>query len=727
MDDQQQKRKERLAKWKAEQAAKKAKKAPIKLSVPTKPRPRMSLDDTGLDEEPFKRQAALEAPELADIDLDAFLDSLDSGGTGAFEEAFGNESDSDEINQPAQDALDPLNYLRHVEKKNRKDIPKVDHSTVEYHEFRKSFYCQPEDLVLGDELEAVRGALGIVVKNDANRLAPVSDWEQLGLPQPIIQIINARSMPNPTQIQAQSLPIIMSGQDVIGIAPTGSGKTIAFVLPLLRQVLDQLPKITGVKAIVLSPTRELCLQTYHEVGEFARPLGISALGAAGGTPVKEQIDAIKRGVDIIVATPGRMIDLLAANGGRLLSVMETTFIVIDEADRMFDMGFAPQVKRILENVRSDRQSVVISATFPPTMERQVRQILSNPALVEVGTRSSVSKDVEQIIEIVPSEAKFLSLLKVLGGFFQDHNNSQAIVFVDRQDPADQLAGMLGTKGYKCRSLHGGHEQALRDETLSSFRKGGLPLLIATSVAARGLDVKGLDLVVNFDPPNHFEDYVHRVGRTGRAGAKGRAVTFLTTDQSRAAHDIVRALKLSQQSVPEDVAALAANFAPSEKRRRLVGFGGHGLERLDTERQEKRKAQLDDNDTPTPQPKAATSETSQTPSTISTPEPVVKTGPAPGIKGPATANFHTTLEINDYPQAARLAVTAFPNQSKIIESYSVSITNRGTFYPPGKDGPDKLYLAIEGPTEHAVSNAFHELASLLREGIDKSVKVGKYSV
>lgn len=717
--DKQELKRQRLAKWKAQQAAKKSGPAPLKLAVPKLAQNRISLEG----EDPPAKKAK---PEAAQFDLDQFLDNLEQDNAIENTELYESGSDVDETFSDA--AVDPLQYLEQVEKGKRKEIPKVDHTQQNYHEFRKSFYKPPEELVFGDELEVVRETLGVTVKNDDTKLAPISEWEQLGLPRPLLEVIQTRSMAKPTPIQSQSLPLIMSGKDVIGIAPTGSGKTIAFVLPLIRQVLDQLPEVQGVKSIVLSPTRELCLQTYREVEQFAGSFGIVTLGAAGGTRVKPQIDAIKRNVDIVVATPGRMIDLLAANGGRILSLHHTTLIVIDEADRMFDMGFAPQVKRIIENVRPDRQTVVISATFPPMMEKHIRQILHSPVLIEVGTRSSVSQDVDQMIEIVPQETKFLSLLKILGGFYKEKPDGQAIVFVDRQEPSDQLAEQLTARGYKCRSIHGGHEQSTRDETLSLFRRGDLPLLVATSVAARGLDVKGLGLVVNYDPPNHLEDYVHRVGRTGRAGQKGQAVTFLTSSQSRAARDIVKALKISQKEVPEEVAKLASEFAPTKKIQ-LSGFGGSGLDKLDTERAEKRKAQIE-NDNPTPQPGSPTDQSTAEPEAEPIPQPaqpIVKVGPAPGIKGPATSNFHTTLEINDFPQAARMAVTSFQNQSKIIETHAVSITNRGTFYPPGKDGPDKLYLAIEGPTEAAVSNAYHDLASFLREGIDKSSKVGKYSV
>lgn len=312
----------------------------------------------------------------------------------------------------------------------------------------------------------------------------------------------------PTPIQCQAVPAIMSGRDLIGIAKTGSGKTLAFILPMFRHILDQpaLDDGDGPIAIIMAPTRELCMQIGKDIRKFSKPLGLHPVCVYGGTGISEQIADLKRGAEIIVCTPGRMIDMLAANNGRVTNLRRVTYIVLDEADRMFDMGFEPQVMRIIDNIRPDRQTVMFSATFPRQMEALARRILKKPIEVIVGGRSVVCKDVEQHVAILEDDAKFFKLLELLGNY-QEHGS--IIVFVDKQENADILLKDLMKASYPCLNLHGGIDQYDRDSTIVDFKSGRVRLLIATSVAARGLDVKDLILVVNYDVPNHYEDYVHR--------------------------------------------------------------------------------------------------------------------------------------------------------------------------------------------------------------------------
>ncbi len=274
--------------------------------------------------------------------------------------------------------------------------------------------------------------------------------------------------------------------------------------------------------------------------------------AYGGSPIKDQIADLKRGAEIIVCTPGRMIDLLAANSGRVTNLKRVTYVVLDEADRMFDMGFEPQVMKIVSNVRPDRQTVLFSATFPRQMEALARKILVRPVEIVVGARSVVAEEITQIVEVRSDETKFVRLLELLGELYDTDEDARTLIFVDRQEAADSLLRDLMRRGYPCMSIHGGKDQIDRDSTISDFKNGVVPVLVATSVAARGLDVKQLKLVVNYDCPNHMEDYVHRVGRTGRAGNTGTAVTFITEEQDRYSIDIAKALKLSKQKVPESL-------------------------------------------------------------------------------------------------------------------------------------------------------------------------------
>lgn len=281
-----------------------------------------------------------------------------------------------------------------------------------------------------------------------------------------------------------------------------------------------------------------------------------AVCAYGGSPIKDQIAEMKKGAEIIVCTPGRMIDLLTANSGRVTNLKRVTYLVLDEADRMFDMGFEPQVMKIVNNIRPDRQTVLFSATFPKQMDSLARKILKKPLEITVGGRSVVAAEIEQIVEVRAEDTKFNRLLEILGQFYNEDPEARTLIFVDRQEAADNLLRDLMRRGYLVMSLHGGKDQIDRDETIANFKAGIVPIVTATSVAARGLDVKQLKLVINYDAPNHMEDYVHRAGRTGRAGNKGTCVTFITPDQERYSVDIYRALKASEATIPTELEELA---------------------------------------------------------------------------------------------------------------------------------------------------------------------------
>lgn len=307
---------------------------------------------------------------------------------------------------------------------------------------------------------------------------------------------------------------------------------------------------------------------------------LQAVCAYGGSPIKDQIAEMKKGAEIIVCTPGRMIDLLTANSGRVTNLKRVTYLVLDEADRMFDMGFEPQVMKIVNNIRPDRQTVLFSATFPKQMDSLARKILRKPLEITVGGRSVVAPEIDQIVEVRDEDSKFNRLLEILGQTYNEDPESRTLVFVDRQEGADNLLRELMRKGYLCMSLHGGKDQVDRDSTIADFKSGVVPIVIATSVAARGLDVKQLKLVINYDAPNHMEDYVHRAGRTGRAGNKGTCVTFITPEQDRYSVDIYRALKASDANMPKELEDLAngestsrPHYTPAQHAwHRLLGKG-----------------------------------------------------------------------------------------------------------------------------------------------------------
>ncbi|KAJ7047496.1 P-loop containing nucleoside triphosphate hydrolase protein [Mycena alexandri] len=587
----------------------------------------LEVDDDDEEANRMDQAAKIKAKEAMDVDedeldpLDAFMSSVKQEVTKVNLEdmkkvvgAPGGRSrirldermieDGSEDVEVAADELDttelnPEDILALAAKKaKKKEMATVDHARVKYEPFRKEFYIPPPDIaaMTDEEADLLRLELDSIKIRGLDCPRPVTKWSHYGLPANCLDVIKRLNYTAPTSIQAQAIPAIMSGRDVIGVAKTGSGKTIAFLLPLFRHIKDQrsLEQMEGPIAIVMTPTRELAVQIHRECKPFLKVMNLRAVCAYGGSPIKDQIAELKKGAEIIVCTPGRMIDLLTANSGRVTNLKRVTYVVLDEADRMFDMGFEPQVMKIINNIRPDRQTVLFSATFPKQMDGLARKILHKPLEITVGGRSVVAAEIEQIVEVRPEDTKFNRLLEILGQMYNEDPECRTLVFVDRQEAADNLLRELMRKGYLCMSLHGGKDQVDRDSTIADFKAGVVPIVIATSVAARGLDVKQLRLVINYDAPNHMEDYVHRAGRTGRAGNKGTCVTFITPDQDRYSVDIYRAVKASNAPVPKELEELANAFLEKLKSGKAhasgSGFGGKGLDRLDQERDLKAKAE-----------------------------------------------------------------------------------------------------------------------------------------
>ncbi|XP_019941408.2 probable ATP-dependent RNA helicase DDX46 [Paralichthys olivaceus] len=502
-------------------------------------------------------------------------------------ELMENDQDAMEYSSEEEE-VDLQTALTGFQTKQRKVLEPVDHGKIQYESYRKNFYVEVPELakMTQEDVNAYRLDLeGIIVKGKGCP-KPIKTWVQCGVSMKILNAMKKHSYEKPTPIQAQAIPAIMSGRDLIGIAKTGSGKTIAFLLPMFRHIMDQRPleESEGPISIIMTPTRELALQITKECKKFSKSLGLRVVCVYGGTGISEQIAELKRGAEIIVCTPGRMIDMLGANSGRVTNLRRVTYVVLDEADRMFDMGFEPQVMRIVDNVRPDRQTVMFSATFPRAMEALARRILIKPLEVQVGGRSVVCSDVEQHVLVIDEDKKFLKLLEILGHY---QEKGSVIIFVDKQEHADGLLKDLMKASYPCMSLHGGIDQYDRDSIINDFKNGACRLMVATSVAARGLDVKQLILVVNYNCPNHYEDYVHRAGRTGRAGNKGYAYTFITQDQVRYAGDIIKALELSGSPVPPELEQLWASFKDQQKAEGKIiksssGFSGKGFKFDETE-------------------------------------------------------------------------------------------------------------------------------------------------
>ena len=506
-----------------------------------------------------------------------------------------NDSSGEGDETMGEEELDDEEWARRVRagKLSKSDkIGLVDHSKMDYAPFRRNFYIEVPEIakIPDEEVQKIRQKLDIKVRGKSIP-KPIKTWVQCGLSSRIIEVLRKGSFDSPLPIQAQAIPAIMGGRDCISVAKTGSGKTLAFVLPLLRHVKDQRPLAVGDGpiGIIMAPTRELVTQIGKEVRKFSRVLGMNCTCVYGGSGIANQISELKRGSEIVVCTPGRMIDILASGPGKITNLTRVTFLVMDEADRMFDMGFEPQIMRIVNNIRPDRQTVLFSATFPRSVEMLARHVLTNPIEIQLGGRSVVNPDITQIVEIRPEEDRFLRLLQVLGEWYE---KGKLLVFVSSQDRCDTLFRDLLRAGYPCLSLHGGKDQSDRQSTISDFKSSVCNVLVATSVAARGLDVKDLVLVVNYDCPNHHEEYVHRVGRTGRAGNKGTAITFISTEEEQYAPDLVKALRESGAQIPYDLASLAQQFTAKRKaglaKAHASGFGGSGY-KFDNAEDEKVKS------------------------------------------------------------------------------------------------------------------------------------------
>ncbi|KAH8201034.1 hypothetical protein TruAng_004807 [Truncatella angustata] len=704
---------------------------------------------------------------------------------------------------------EPDAFLEKVNKaRKKKDIPTIDYSKLDTVPIRKNFWVEPAELneMTEAELTDLRLELDGIKVTGKDVPKPVQKWSQLALSRKTLDIIDSLGFDKPTPIQMQAFPAIMSGRDIIGIAKTGSGKTLAFLLPMFRHIKDQEPlkENDGPIGLIMTPTRELATQIHRDCKPFLKSMGLRAVCAYGGAPIKDHIAELKRGAEIVVCTPGRMIDLLTANQGRVTNLKRISYVVLDEADRMFDMGFEPQVMKILNNMRPDRQNILFSATMPRIMDSLAKKILKDPVEITVGGKSVVAPEITQIVEVREEDRKFVRTLELLGELYDKDEDARSLIFVERQEKADKLLKELLQKGYPCMSIHGGKDQVDRDSTILDFKAGVVPIMIATSVAARGLDVKQLKLVINYDAPNHLEDYVHRAGRTGRAGNKGTAVTYVTSEQDSSAYCIAKALEQSGQSVPDEVKALQRAFQEklkAGKARDASGFGGKGLDRLDQEREaarlRERKTHRNEGeeDEENEEDKAAADKkadkalsaiqqaASDIKSRDSAPKPEVavpdlepkftihkREVPPPGTannpldkvssardainarlgksgqlrpgqpidnKGPDAGAFHATLEINDFPQKARWAVTNRTNVAKILEATGVSITTKGNFYPAGKEVPagaePKLYILVEGDTEVVVSTAMTELTRLLKQGTVAAVDaesrapIGRYNV
>jgi ATP-dependent RNA helicase RhlE len=367
-----------------------------------------------------------------------------------------------------------------------------------------------------------------------------SKFSTLGLAEPIQRALNARNHVVPTPIQARAIPHLLAGRDVLGIAQTGTGKTAAFALPILHQ-LSKMPANMGTKgprrprALILAPTRELAIQIGEEFGAYGKHLHLRHTVIFGGVNQRPQVNALSRGVDILVATPGRLLDLM--NQGRL-RLDAVAFLVLDEADRMLDMGFVRDVRKIMSALPRKRQSLLFSATMPGEIGHLANEILVDPVRVEVTPQATPIERIEQSIYHVEAAGKRALLASIL----DDPALARVIVFARTKHRANRVADHLGKHGVAAEAIHGNKSQSARQRALKRFRTGDARVLVATDIAARGIDVDGVTHIINYELPNEPESYVHRIGRTARAGAGGVAFSFCDSSERGYLRDIERLIR-----------------------------------------------------------------------------------------------------------------------------------------------------------------------------------------
>src|SRR5687767_2719860 len=366
-------------------------------------------------------------------------------------------------------------------------------------------------------------------------------FELLGLAPELIDAIRDAGYREPTPIQQQAIPVALKGRDLIGLAQTGTGKTAAFTLPILHRLVGG-PRRT--RALVLTPTRELCVQVEESFQKYGKHTGIDCIPVYGGVGLEPQQKALRDGVDVVIATPGRLLDHLERQN---VVFDDLEVLVLDEADRMLDMGFAPQINRIVDEVPRYRQTLLFSATMPPEVEALARKYLRKPVVVQVGKRSSAASTVTHAVYPVPRERKSALLVELL----RKPDMDSVLIFTRTKHGADRVVRHLEKAGITATAMHADKSQVQRTKALEGFKSGEIRVLVATDIAQRGLDVSGISHVINYDVPQQPEDYVHRIGRTGRAASTGDAYTFMSTDEIAMVRTIERMIgqQIPRISVP----------------------------------------------------------------------------------------------------------------------------------------------------------------------------------
>lgn len=364
-------------------------------------------------------------------------------------------------------------------------------------------------------------------------------FQELGLSKPLLKAIDKKGYKQPSPIQQKAIPQVLKGKDVLASAQTGTGKTAGFTLPLLHRLTEQSLNHRGIKALILTPTRELAAQIYDNLQEYSEFINVRSLVIFGGVNQNPQVRALKSGVDVLVATPGRLLDLV---GQGFIKLNKIDFLVLDEADRMLDMGFLRDIQKIIKLLPHKRQNLLFSATFSKEIKKLAHEFLTDPVYVEATPENTTAEKVDQLMYRLDTQDKPKALIHMIkeGGW------SQVLVFTRTKHRANRLAEKLNKAGVTAAAIHGNKSQNARTKALSGFKNNTIRILVATDIAARGLDIPLLPYVINYELPNVPEDYVHRIGRTGRAGASGQAISMVASDEVSYVKGIEKLLKLNMQ-------------------------------------------------------------------------------------------------------------------------------------------------------------------------------------
>ncbi|CAL8302559.1 unnamed protein product [Merluccius merluccius] len=437
--------------------------------------------------------------------------------------------------------------------------------------FEKNFYQQHPDVTRRppQEVEQYRRAKTVTVKG-RECPDPIMKFHEASFPSYVMDVINKLNWTDPTPIQAQGWPLALSGKDMVGIAQTGSGKTLSYLLPAIVHINHQpfLERGDGPICLVLAPTRELAQQVQQVAAEYGRASRLKSTCIYGGAPKGPQIRDLERGVEICIATPGRLIDFLESGKTNL---RRCTYLVLDEADRMLDMGFEPQIRKIVDQIRPDRQTLMWSATWPKEVRQLAEDFLKEYVQINVGAlQLSANHNILQIVDVCNDGEKEDKLLRLLEEIMSEKEN-KTIIFVETKRRCDEITRRMRRDGWPAMGIHGDKSQQERDWVLNEFKFGKAPILIATDVASRGLDVEDVKFVINYDYPNNSEDYIHRIGRTARSQKTGTAYTFFTPNNMRQASDLVSVLREANQAINPKLLQMAEDRGGRSRGGRGGGF------------------------------------------------------------------------------------------------------------------------------------------------------------